>query len=102
MPRSKKKQKRVPDAEPDVADDEIDVLSRNRPIGTSTRTSQRAASALLHEDQPVAIAHAAEADEANEAANVAAGTGELECGTYLRRSLGRGRRARQRSQPALL
>ena len=31
----------------------------------------------------VAIAHVAEADEADEAANVAAATGELECGTSL-------------------
>lgn len=83
MPRSKKKQKRVPAAEPDVADEEIDVVSRNRLIGTTTRASQCAASASLDEDLPVATAQPVEDDEANEAAHVAAATGELERGTSL-------------------
>ena len=81
MPRPKKKQKRVPAAEPDVAEEEIDLVSRNRLNGTGTRASQRAASAALVEDLPVATAHPVEDDEANEAALGAAATGELERGT---------------------
>jgi hypothetical protein len=83
MPRPKKKQKRVPAGEPDVAEEDIDVASRNTLHGTGTRASQRAASAAMVQDLQVAIAHPVEDDEANEAALGAAATGELERGSSL-------------------